>query len=32
MRVGVVAFHHPRPEFRDQMLDRVQQAVLAGIL
>jgi heme-degrading monooxygenase HmoA len=26
MQVGLVAFHYPRPEYRDQMLGRVQQA------
>jgi quinol monooxygenase YgiN len=26
MQVGMVAFHYPRPEYRDQMLGRVQRA------
>jgi quinol monooxygenase YgiN len=26
MHVGMVAFHYPHPEYRDQMLGRVQQA------
>jgi heme-degrading monooxygenase HmoA len=26
MQVGLVAFHYPRPEYRDQMLSRVQRA------
>ncbi len=26
MQVGMVAFHYPSPEYRDQMLGRVQQA------
>jgi heme-degrading monooxygenase HmoA len=26
MQVGMVAFHYPRPEYRDQMLGRVRQA------
>jgi quinol monooxygenase YgiN len=26
MKVGIVAIHYPRPEFRDQLISRVQQA------
>jgi quinol monooxygenase YgiN len=26
MQVGLVAFHYPRPEYRDQMLGRVRRA------
>ena len=33
MAIGLVAFHYPRPEYREQMIQRVRQAaeVMAGV-